>query len=47
MVRCGSKNKHQNDNVCLKVIELHAQNTLTILGFVVNIIGGMYILLTN
>jgi hypothetical protein len=31
MVRCGSKNGHQND-ICLKEFELRAQHLLTILG---------------
>ena len=31
LVRCGSKNGHQN-NICLKNIGLCAQNLLTILG---------------
>ena len=39
MVRCGSKNGHKTD-VCLKDIELHAQNILTILGSIVNRIRG-------
>ena len=41
MVRCGSKNGHQKD-MCLKEIGLRAQNMLTILGSIVNIIGGTY-----
>ena len=39
VVRCGSKNRYQND-LCLKEIGLHAQNMVTILGSTVNIIGG-------
>ena len=39
MVGCGSKNKHQKD-MCLKEIELHAQNPLTILRSIANIIRG-------
>ena len=38
MIRCGSKNKYQK-NVCLKESELHAQNLITILGSIVNIMG--------
>ena len=38
VLRIGSKNKHQND-MCLKEIGLHAQNTLTILSSKVKIIG--------
>ena len=46
VVRCGSKNGHQND-MCLKEIGLHAQNMLTILGSMgedVNTIGWRPIL---
>ena len=38
MVRCGSKNGHQEDT-CLKEIKLHAQNMITNLQSTVNIIG--------
>ena len=34
---CGSKNKHQN-NICLKEMGRRAQNTLTILSSMVNMI---------
>ena len=37
--RCGCKDRHQKD-MCLKEIELRAQNMLTILGSIVNMIGG-------
>jgi hypothetical protein len=39
VVRCGSKNKHQKD-VCLEEIELRAQDMISILGPVVNVIRG-------
>jgi hypothetical protein len=39
VVRCGSKSRHQKE-MCLNEVELRAQNTLTILGSTVNIIGG-------
>ena len=39
MVRCGSKNGHQKDK-CLKEIRLRVQNTLTIIGSIVDIVGG-------
>ena len=38
VIRCGSKNKYQKD-VCLKESELQAQNLITILGSIVNIMG--------
>ena len=38
MGSCGSKNGHQ-EGVCLKEIGLHAQNMLSILGSMVNMIG--------
>ena len=41
MVRCGSTNGYKKDK-CLKEIGLCAQDTLTILGLVVSIIGGTY-----
>ena len=40
VVGCGSKNGYQK-NMCLKEIGLHAQNLLTILGSIINIIGGL------
>ena len=46
VVRFGSKNRHstglKKDIMCLKEIGSHAQNMLTILGSIVNIIGGIY-----
>ena len=39
MGSCGSKNGHQ-EGMCLKEIGLHAQNVSTILGSMVNMIGG-------
>ena len=39
VVRCAFKNAYQKDT-CLKEIGLHAQNMTTILGSIVNIIGG-------
>ena len=36
---CGSKNRYQKDK-CLQEIALHAQNMITILVSIVNIIGG-------
>ena len=42
MVLCGSKYTYQN-GMCLKGIGLHAQNLLTTLGLIVNIIEGAYI----
>jgi hypothetical protein len=38
VVKCGCKNGHQKD-MFLKEIGLRAQNTLTVLGSIVNIIG--------
>ena len=47
VVRCGSKNIYQKDT-CLKEIRLLAQNIITILGSIANIIGGdLYDHLTN
>ena len=40
MIKRGSKNRQQKGTVCLKEIGLHDQIMLTILGSVVNIIGG-------
>ena len=37
--RCGSKNRHQKD-MCLKEIEVRAQNMLIFLCSVVNMIEG-------
>ena len=39
MVSCGCKNGHQKD-MCSKEIALHAQNKPTIIGSIVNMIGG-------
>ena len=39
MVRCGSKNEHLKD-MCLQDTGIHAQNILTILGSIINMIGG-------
>ena len=41
VVRSGSKNGFQRDK-CLKEIELHAQNMLTILNSIANTIGRTY-----
>ena len=41
MVGCESKNWHQ-ENTCIKEIGLRAQNTMTILGSLVNMIGKTY-----
>ena len=41
VVICGSKNRHQKD-LHAKEIRLHAQNMITILGSMVNMIGGAY-----
>lgn len=35
MASCGSKSEHENDIMCLKEIELCAQDFLTILGYIV------------
>ena len=43
VVRCGSKNIHQKDVTCFEQTGLFAQNLLTILCSIVNIIkGGLY-----
>jgi hypothetical protein len=42
MLRCGSKSGHQKD-ICLKEVELRAQNVLAFLGSIVNIKRGTYI----
>jgi hypothetical protein len=45
VARCGSKRGHENDIMCLNVIELCAQDLLTILGLIaINIIieGDLY-----
>ena len=39
MVGCGSKNGHQKD-MFLEAIGLRVENLLTILGSIVNIMGG-------
>jgi hypothetical protein len=39
VVQCDPKTKYQND-ICIKVTRLRAQNMLTILGSIVNIIWG-------
>ena len=39
--RCGSWNGYQK-GMCLKEIGLHAQNMLTILSLIVNIIDGIH-----
>ena len=41
---CGSKNEHLIDK-CLKEIELCAQNLLSVLSSIVNIIGGTYMII--
>ena len=38
----GSNNEYHRGIVCFKAIGLHAQNTTTILGSMVNMIGGTY-----
>ena len=40
VLRCGSKNGHQKDIMHFKEIGLRAQNLLTILGSIFNMIGG-------
>ena len=40
-VKCGSRNEHQKD-MCLSKIGLYVQNTLTILGSIVNKIRGTF-----
>ena len=40
MVECECKNGYQK-NMCLKEIGLHTPNLLTILGSIINIIGGL------
>ena len=39
VISCGSKNRHQKD-MCLKYIQLHAQNMIYIPIAIINIIGG-------
>ena len=39
VVRCGSKSGYQKD-MCLKGIRLRSQNMITILGPIVNVLGG-------
>ena len=41
VVRRESKNGHQKD-MCLKEIELCVQNMLTIIGSIIDMIGGLY-----
>ena len=41
---CGSKNEHQKDKY-LEEIRLRAQNLLSVLGSIVNIIGGTYMII--
>ena len=41
VVRCGSKNWHQND-LYLNETGMRAQNMLTILGSLINVIDGAY-----
>ena len=41
VVRCGSQTWHREGIVYFKVIGLHAQYILTILGSIVNMIGGL------
>ena len=45
LVRCGFKNRHHEDIMCLKEIGLCVQIFLTILGPTVNIIGGTYMVI--
>lgn len=40
VIRCGSENDYQTD-ICLKKIGLRAQSLFTILGSIVNTIGGL------
>ena len=40
VVQCDSKTKYQND-MCIKVTRLRAQNMITFLGSIVNIIWGV------
>ena len=44
MVRCRFKNGYQKD-MYLKEIGLHALNSLSILGSIINIIGGKYVII--
>ena len=44
VVRCGSKNEHQND-MCLKDWTTHAQYLLTIPGSIINMIVGAYMII--
>ena len=41
MVRCDSKNMYEK-GMCSKETRLYAQYMITILGFIVNLIGGTY-----
>ena len=38
MVDCGSKNGYKKKETCLKNIDLRAQNVITILSFIVDVI---------
>ena len=40
IVRCGSKNRHQKGIMSSKEIGLHAQNLVTMLGLILNMLGG-------
>ena len=40
-IRCGSKNAYSKDT-CLKEMGVPAQNVITILGSIVNVIVGTY-----
>ena len=42
VVRCGSKNGYLKGIMRLKEIKLHVENMITILGSIVNVIGGTY-----
>ena len=42
MIGCVSNSGHQKD-MCIKVIVLHAQNTMIIQGSLVDLIGGTYV----
>ena len=44
VVTCGCKNGRQKDMMCLIEIGIRAQILSTILGSIVNIIGGGYLL---
>ena len=42
VVGWGYKNMHQKGMICYNEIGLHAQNMLTILDSILNVIGGTY-----